>query len=186
MNPSMLQDATSREEPMFASRLRDAIARVASMNRLTLAMMIGGGTVLIVWLGLWITSTGMLVYSASISPLGTRDCRYLVGVSVHKRYERRTQHCPFFRSAEAASTAHRENASSPSPTPRSSAAPAPRASAAPAPRSSASRAPTRSAKASRTRTAKTSTTRTAKTSTTRTAKTSTARTRRVSTEVPPP
>jgi hypothetical protein len=61
------------------------------------SMLIGGVSVLVVWLGLWITSTGMLVYSSNISPLGTRDCRYLVGVTVQKHFERRTPRCPFIR-----------------------------------------------------------------------------------------
>jgi hypothetical protein len=162
MNRPTLRDATREEAPMNRSTLQDAARMAATMNRSTLSMVIGGVTVLVVWLGLWITSTGMLVYSANISPLGTRDCRYLVGVKVHKRYERRTQHCPFFRSAEAASTVHRETRSSAAPAPRSSAAPAPRSSAAPAPRSSTSSAPVRRVKASA------------------------PRTRRASSEVPPP
>jgi hypothetical protein len=60
-------------------------------------MLIGGVLVLIVWLGLWITSTGVLVYSSNTRVLSTRDCRYLVGVTVQKRFERRTHRCPFFR-----------------------------------------------------------------------------------------
>ena len=61
------------------------------------SMLIGGVAVLVVWLGLWITSTGVLVYSSNISALGTRDCRYLVGVTVQKHFERRTPRCPFSR-----------------------------------------------------------------------------------------
>lgn len=38
------------------------------------------------WLGLWATNTGVLVYSADTGVLATRDCRYLVGVSVVKKY----------------------------------------------------------------------------------------------------
>jgi hypothetical protein len=61
------------------------------------SMVIGAITVLVVWLGLWAASTGFLVYSTNTRVLSTRDCRYLVGVSVQKRLERRTQRCQFFR-----------------------------------------------------------------------------------------
>jgi hypothetical protein len=73
--------------------------RQATMKR---SMLIAGVTVLVVWLGLWAASTGVLVYSSSMYSSSTRvpstrDCRYLVGVSVQKRFERRVQRCPFFR-----------------------------------------------------------------------------------------
>jgi hypothetical protein len=58
---------------------------------------VGAITVLVVWLGLWVASTGVLVYSSNTRVLSTRDCRYLVGVTVQKRLVRRTQRCPFFR-----------------------------------------------------------------------------------------
>jgi hypothetical protein len=61
------------------------------------SMLIAGVSVLVVWLGLWITSSGVLVYSSNISARNTRDCRYLVGVTVQKHYERRTDRCPFYR-----------------------------------------------------------------------------------------
>ena len=61
------------------------------------SMLIGGVTVLVVWLGLWATSTGVLVYSTNTRVLSTRDCRYFVGVTVQKRLVRRTQRCQFFR-----------------------------------------------------------------------------------------
>jgi hypothetical protein len=61
------------------------------------SMVIGAITVLVVWLGLWAASTGFLVYSTNTRVLSTRDCRYLVGVTVQKRLERRTQRCQFFR-----------------------------------------------------------------------------------------
>ena len=66
------------------------------------SMVIGAITVLVVWLGLWAASTGLLVYSSSMYSsssrvASTRDCRYLVGVSVQKHFERRVQRCPFFR-----------------------------------------------------------------------------------------
>jgi hypothetical protein len=61
------------------------------------SILIGGVSVLVVWLGLWITSNGVLVYSSNISVRSTRDCRYLVGVTVQRHFERRTHRCPFFR-----------------------------------------------------------------------------------------
>jgi hypothetical protein len=66
------------------------------------SMLIAGVTVLVVWIGLWLTSTGVLVYSSSMYSSNTRapstrDCRYLAGVTVQKRFELRTHRCPFFR-----------------------------------------------------------------------------------------
>jgi hypothetical protein len=66
------------------------------------SMLFAGVAVLVVWIGLWVTSTGVLVYSSSMySPntrgVSTRDCRYFVGVTVQKRFVRRTDRCPFFR-----------------------------------------------------------------------------------------
>jgi hypothetical protein len=65
-------------------------------------MLIAGVTVLVVWIGLWLTSTGVLVYSSSMYSSNTRapstrDCRYLIGVTVQKRFELRTHRCLFFR-----------------------------------------------------------------------------------------
>ena len=51
----------------------------------------------VAWLGLWVTSTGVLVYSADTGVLSTRDCRYLVGVTVQKRLEPLAQRCPMVR-----------------------------------------------------------------------------------------
>jgi hypothetical protein len=51
----------------------------------------------VVWLGLWISSTGVLVYSADTGVVRTRDCRYLVGVTVIRRLEPLAQRCPFIR-----------------------------------------------------------------------------------------
>jgi hypothetical protein len=47
----------------------------------------------VIWLGLWVTDTGVLVYSDSTRVLSTRDCRYLVGVTVVKRLEPLAQRC---------------------------------------------------------------------------------------------
>jgi hypothetical protein len=49
------------------------------------------------WLGLWATSTGILVSSSDTGVLKTRDCRYLVGVTVQKRLEPLAERCPFVR-----------------------------------------------------------------------------------------
>jgi len=49
------------------------------------------------WLGLWVSSTGVLVYSSDTGVLRTRDCRYLVGVTVLKRLEPLAQRCPILR-----------------------------------------------------------------------------------------
>ncbi len=51
----------------------------------------------VAWLSLWISSTGILAYSADTGLLGTRDCRYLVGVTVEKRLEPFAQRCPMVR-----------------------------------------------------------------------------------------
>jgi hypothetical protein len=49
--------------------------------------------VVVVWLGLWVTDTGVLVYSEPTRVLSTRDCRYLVGVTVVKRFEPLAHRC---------------------------------------------------------------------------------------------
>jgi hypothetical protein len=51
----------------------------------------------VVWLGLWAFNVGLLVYSADTSIPKTRDCRYLVGVSVLKRIELLADRCPLAR-----------------------------------------------------------------------------------------
>ena len=51
----------------------------------------------VAWLGLWVTNTGILVYSSDTGVLNTRDCRYLVGVTVQKRLEPLAQRCPLVR-----------------------------------------------------------------------------------------
>jgi hypothetical protein len=53
--------------------------------------------VVVAWLGLWVTSTGVLVYSSDTGVLSTRDCRYLVGVTVEKRLQPLAQRCPVVR-----------------------------------------------------------------------------------------
>jgi hypothetical protein len=51
----------------------------------------------LVWLGLWLANTGILVYSADTGVLKTRDCRYLVGVTVSKRLHPVADRCPLVR-----------------------------------------------------------------------------------------
>ncbi len=51
----------------------------------------------VTWLGLWVSNTGLLVYSADTRVPMTRDCRYLVGVSVLKRIEPLAERCLVFR-----------------------------------------------------------------------------------------
>jgi hypothetical protein len=51
--------------------------------------------VVVAWLGLWATDTGVLVSSSDTGVLKTRDCRYFIGVSVVKRFEPLAQRCGF-------------------------------------------------------------------------------------------
>jgi hypothetical protein len=51
----------------------------------------------VAWLGLWVSSTGFLVWSSDTGVLSTRDCRYLVGVTVQKRLEPLARRCPIVR-----------------------------------------------------------------------------------------
>ena len=51
------------------------------------------GLVVLAWLALWVTDTGLLVYSADTGVLQTRDCRYLVGVTVVKKLAPLSQRC---------------------------------------------------------------------------------------------
>ena len=51
------------------------------------------GALLFAWLALWVTDTGVLVYSADTGVLRTRDCRYLIGVSIVRRYVPLAQRC---------------------------------------------------------------------------------------------
>jgi hypothetical protein len=55
-------------------------------------------TVLVLaWAGLWVAGTGLLVWSSDTGVLSTRDCRYLVGVTVAKRLAPLAQRCPLLR-----------------------------------------------------------------------------------------
>jgi hypothetical protein len=61
------------------------------------ASMVLAVVVVVAWLGLWVTNTGVLVFSSDTGVLSTRDCRYLVGVTVAKRLEPLAQRCPLAR-----------------------------------------------------------------------------------------
>jgi hypothetical protein len=49
--------------------------------------------IVFVWLALWVADTGVLVYSSDTGVLKTRDCRYVIGVSVIKKLEPLSQRC---------------------------------------------------------------------------------------------
>ena len=49
------------------------------------------------WLALWFTDTGILVWSEDTGILKTRDCRYLVGITVSKRLQPIADRCPLIR-----------------------------------------------------------------------------------------
>ena len=55
------------------------------------------GVVALAWLGLWVSSTGILVWSEDTGILKTRDCRYLVGVTIAKRLQPIADRCPLIR-----------------------------------------------------------------------------------------
>ena len=51
--------------------------------------------VVLAWLGLWASNTGILVYSEGMAVM--RDCRYFVGVTVAKRLLPLAERCPVIR-----------------------------------------------------------------------------------------
>jgi hypothetical protein len=51
------------------------------------------------WLGLWVSNTGILVYSEGMAVM--RDCRYFIGVSVVKRLLPLAERCPVIRKVGA-------------------------------------------------------------------------------------
>jgi hypothetical protein len=54
--------------------------------------------VVLAWVGLWITNTGVLIYSSDTGVLKTRDCRYFIGVTVVKSLEPLAQRCQVLKS----------------------------------------------------------------------------------------
>jgi hypothetical protein len=54
------------------------------------------GVLVVAWLGLWISNTGILVYSeANLAVM--RDCRYFIGVSVVRRLAPLADRCEVIR-----------------------------------------------------------------------------------------
>ena len=56
------------------------------------------GVIALMWLGLWLSNTGVLVSSADTRIPKTRECKYLVGVTVARRIEPLADRCPLMRS----------------------------------------------------------------------------------------
>ena len=56
------------------------------------------GILILAWLALWATNTGILVFSAESKIPVTRDCHYFIGVSVVKRLAPLAERCPLIRS----------------------------------------------------------------------------------------
>jgi len=56
------------------------------------------GILILLWLGLWVSNTGILVFSAESKIPVTRDCHYFIGVSVVKRIAPLADRCPLVRS----------------------------------------------------------------------------------------
>jgi hypothetical protein len=54
-------------------------------------------SLVVAWAGLWVTDTGVLVYSADTSFAVMRDCRYFIGVSVLRRMLPLAERCPVIR-----------------------------------------------------------------------------------------
>jgi hypothetical protein len=52
---------------------------------------------IVAWLGLWATNTGLLVFSAASSIPASRECHYFIGVSVLKRIAPFADRCPLMR-----------------------------------------------------------------------------------------
>ena len=55
------------------------------------------GVIALVWLGLWLSNTGLLVSSADTRIPKTRECKYFIGVSVMRRIEPLADRCPLMR-----------------------------------------------------------------------------------------
>ena len=49
------------------------------------------------WLAMWVFNVGLLVHSAETVIPKTRECRYLIGVSVLRRIEPLADRCPLAR-----------------------------------------------------------------------------------------
>ena len=55
------------------------------------------GVVALVWLGLWLSNTGLLVSSANTAIPKTRECKYFIGVTVVRKIEPLADRCPVLR-----------------------------------------------------------------------------------------
>jgi hypothetical protein len=55
------------------------------------------GLLILAWLGLWVSNTGILVVSADSMIPKTRECSYFIGVSILKRIEPLADRCPLVR-----------------------------------------------------------------------------------------
>jgi hypothetical protein len=55
------------------------------------------GVIALVWLGLWLSNTGLLVYSVNTAIPKTRECKYFIGVSVVRKIEPLADRCPLMR-----------------------------------------------------------------------------------------
>ncbi len=53
--------------------------------------------VIVAWLGLWLSNTGLLVSSGDTKVPKFRQCKYLVGVTVVERIEPLADRCPLLR-----------------------------------------------------------------------------------------
>lgn len=56
------------------------------------------GAIALVWLGLWLSNTGVMVYSGDTRIPKTRECKYFIGVTVVRRIEPLADRCPVLRS----------------------------------------------------------------------------------------
>jgi len=54
-------------------------------------------SLVLAWLALWATNTGILVYSADTSFAVMRDCRYFIGISVLRRMMPLAERCPLIK-----------------------------------------------------------------------------------------
>ena len=56
------------------------------------------GVIALLWLGLWLSNTGLLVSSADTRIPKTRECKYFIGVTVVSKIEPLADRCPLMRS----------------------------------------------------------------------------------------
>ena len=55
------------------------------------------GVLALLWLGLWLSNTGLLVSSADSKIPKSRECKYLIGVTVASKLEPLAERCPLMR-----------------------------------------------------------------------------------------